>query len=374
VKKSSTLEDKRSASALRFSFSPQPAGRVLLDWYLKEKRALPWRLDWERTRDPWFVWVSEIMLQQTVIKAVVPVYDRFIKTYPDFESLAAADTEAVRQAVRGLGYYRRFAMLHAAAKKLSETGQGYPTTFDSWKELPGIGDYTASAISSICFDVPVGVVDGNVERVLCRLLDLQEAPNGPHLKKPFKLLVQELLPVHAPGDFNQGIMELGQRVCTPTSPNCEQCPLKGVCLANERSTQSLAPGPKKKQDKIEMTLGLQVLRRRGKTFLTKRPMTAKFLKETWGFPTAIQKKTGYEWDGEYQKSHCELGLKVGHVKHTITKHKLSVSVHIDDASKVPLKKLPTSLEARWVDDKDVDEQLVANLDRKAWTLAQRLSD
>ena len=164
----------------------------LESWYRDNARLLPWRRLWAQQKNPWHVWVSEIMLQQTVIKAVLPIYERFLKQFPTHEALAAATTEEVRLAVRGLGYYRRFDALHRACQKLTATGEGLPRNHEKWLDLPGVGPYTAAAIASITADEPHGVVDGNVERVFCRLLDIRSEPNLPHLKKSFKSFMDHL--------------------------------------------------------------------------------------------------------------------------------------------------------------------------------------
>jgi A/G-specific adenine glycosylase len=357
---------KRSASeVLRFSFPPQATGRKILKWYQKHHVNHPWRKLWAEYSDPWHVWVSEIMLQQTVIKAALPVYDRFLKKYPTIKKLALASEEEVRLTVRGLGYYRRFGLLHKAAQKIVDNKLKYPTTFEGWKELPGVGDYTASAISSICFDQPVAVVDGNVERVICRLLDWQVAPNDPKLKALFREYANELLPISkstffSPGDFNQGIMELGQTVCIG-KPLCNICPLRKDCLSNKNNTQHLAPAPKIKKEKVALTLRLGVYEKAGKVALYQRPDSAKFLKNTWGFITEIKSNGRFQHDGGIKINQL-VDQEVGKIRHNITNHNLTVQVRRTRYS--ACKKLLI----KWVKISEVDEQLVSNLDRKAWKL------
>lgn len=330
---------------------------------------------WRKKADPYYVWVSEIMLQQTVIKAVIPAYERFMRTFPTVSSLAQASEEEVRTAVRGLGYYRRFRFLHEAAKVVEKNQCEWPETFDAWKTLPGIGEYTASAIASIAFNEPVAVVDGNVERVLCRLLDLQVAPNAPGLKPEFKALAQAFLDPSSPGDFNQAMMELGQLACTVTSPSCASCPLSEGCLARERGTQSLAPRPKERVTPVPMTLRLGIIREKNNFALVERPEGAKFLKKSWGFLTGIQRhEDHFEWDsGSEGGGLWEKVLNQGtplpkQAKHTITHHKITIQV-----LPIDLQALKKADHLRWIPLHQVEESLLSNLDRKAWRLFLRES-
>jgi A/G-specific adenine glycosylase len=202
-----------------------PAGRQLfkrrlLTWYQRNKRPLPWRKD----RDPYRVWLSEIMLQQTRVAAVIAHYQRFLELFPSVEKLAAAREASVLAAWSGLGYYRRARMLHAAAKQLvNEHGGQWPTNAAALRQLPGIGRYTAAAIASIAFDEPIAVVDGNVERVLHRVT------GKPLAGEALWQAANQLLAASHPGDSNQAMMELGAMVCVPKTPDCPSCPVLGFC-------------------------------------------------------------------------------------------------------------------------------------------------
>ncbi|SMF13744.1 A/G-specific adenine glycosylase [Pseudobacteriovorax antillogorgiicola] len=332
----------------------------LLSWYQKNKRPLPWRLVWMQTQDPYVVWVSEIMLQQTVIKAVIPAYDRFLKAFPSYKHLADASEDQVRLASRGLGYYRRFRMLHQAAQHLNDHPEDvWPTNFKAWKALPGVGDYTAAAIASICFNDAVPVVDGNVERVFCRLFDIRLIPNLPRLKRKFFELGQSLISVSHPGDYNQAVMELGQTICTKQNPNCSQCPVAKVCLAKNNSSQTLAPQSKQKIVYESVGLRLYIPSKSQKIGLIQRPENSKFLKGTWGFPTAIEDQSKVAWDGKLPftlpRAPCE---SLGTIRHSITKHKIQAQIF-------PWAQKNTA-NYRWFEPEDVEENLVSNLDRKAW--------
>lgn len=339
----------------------------LVSWYQKNRRLLPWRVRWEASRDPYEIWVSEIMLQQTVIKAVIPAYQRFLETFPSLRDLAAASEDQVRLASRGLGYYRRFRMLREAAEQLVAQPQlQWPTSFKEWKTLPGVGDYTAAAIASICFDDPTPVVDGNVERLFCRLWDIRLAPNLPKLKKCFFQLGQTLMDPQHPGDFNQGLMELGQTICTKQNPSCDLCPLQEFCMSRAAASQSLAPQPKEKITYQQVQLGLLIPHQRGRFGILKRPHNAKFLKETWGFPTIFLDANQFRWDGVSPQ--FPLRLKetqpLGKISHSITKHKISARVFLTD--KIESKHI------RWLDRDEMEENLVSNLDRKAWACQEKI--
>lgn len=198
---------------------------ALLAWYDEHCRDLPWR----KSRDPYRIWISEIMLQQTRVAVVLPRYEGFLRRFPSVQQLASSRLSSVLAEWSGLGYYHRARNLHAAARMIvRERAERFPDTAEVWSELPGVGRYTAAAISSIAFDEPVAVLDGNVERVLRRLLG-----NG-HSKKESWHAAQELLDVNRPGDFNQAMMELGATICVPGEPACGHCPIKKFCRTRGR--------------------------------------------------------------------------------------------------------------------------------------------
>jgi len=211
----------------------------LLRWFDRHKRSMPWR----GTRDPYRIWVSEVMLQQTRVAAVLEHYSEFLRRFPTVQVLAAASLDEVLAAWSGLGYYRRARMMHAAAREIVADLHGaFPKNSERWRTLPGIGRYTAAAIASIAFDEPCAVVDGNVERVLLRLRGVQSL-------SPAELWesAQRLIHPRRPGDFNQAMMELGATVCTPKSPTCAACPLTHVCLTRGEHGQSPQPARKRRE-------------------------------------------------------------------------------------------------------------------------------
>ncbi len=324
--------------------------KKLSQWYDVVARPLPWRTLWLRYQNPWHIWISEIMLQQTVIKAVIPVYEKFFDQFPDHVSLSQASTEDIRLAVRGLGYYRRFDLLHRACKQLTAANLGLPQNYEDWLKLPGIGTYTAAAIASITLDIPQGVVDGNVERVLCRLLDIRSEPNLPHLKKRFQTIMNHWCSLGRPGTINQSVMELGQTICTPSSPKCDACPIRSRCASLAANSQHLAPAPKSKTEFTRETLHLQIIQSKNLIALIRRPSDAKFLKNTWGFFT------------EYKTDRIQ--NKIGEIKHSITTHKITANISVTSS----LKMAASSSDIRWLEKDAVEKNLVSNLDRKAWKL------
>jgi A/G-specific adenine glycosylase len=204
----------------------EEARRSLLSWYNKAKRDLPWR----HTSDPYAILVSELMLQQTQVKTVIPYYDKFLKKFPTAQALAKASEQDVLAAWAGLGYYRRARFLYAAAKVISAEGK-FPDTLDGIRALPGVGEYTAAAVGSISFGLKAAVVDGNVIRVMSRLLALDEDASKGEGAKKIRETAQALLDPKRPGDFNQAVMELGASLCSPTKPSCPACPLNHHCAA-----------------------------------------------------------------------------------------------------------------------------------------------
>ncbi len=207
-------------------------------WWDAGHADLPWR----RTRDPYAVWVAEIMLQQTQIAAVIPYYERWLARFPTVEALATAPLDDVLKVWEGLGYYSRARNLYAAARVVVEQyGGKLPRTVSELTKLPGIGRYTAGAIASIAFDVPAPVLDGNVVRVLSRVFDVDEDVTRPATRRRLWQLAEAVLPAVRPGDFNEALMELGQQICLPQNPRCLICPLAAVCLARQRGTQPERP-------------------------------------------------------------------------------------------------------------------------------------
>ena len=239
---------------------------TILEWFKENGRALPWR----ETRDPYAIWLSEIILQQTRIEQGRPYWERFMKRWPTVEALAHATEDEVLREWQGLGYYSRARNLHTAAQQIVERG-GFPTTLEGIKALKGVGDYTAAAIGSIAFNLPAAVVDGNVYRVLARHYDIETPINTTEGKKEFTLLAQSLLPPQEASAFNQAMMDFGAIQCTPVSPRCEQCPLAESCVAFREGRIDILPVKQKTLKVKERQLTYIYIRCNGYTALHRRP-------------------------------------------------------------------------------------------------------
>ncbi len=311
----------------------------LLAWYRRKRRDLPWR----RSADPYRVWVSEIMLQQTTVATVIPYYERFLRKFPDIGSLARAREREVLRAWAGLGYYSRARNLHTAAKKVLSTHGGvFPKTFEDLIALPGIGRYTAGAVLSIALGKPAALVDGNVMRVFARLFSINKDIKTAAAQKEFWSLAESLVPVKKPGDWNQALMELGATICLPESPTCGACPVSGDCLAFRKGLQDRLPVAGKRPDFIDLKWTCLWIEDGGKVLLWKRSDTERFLKGHWGLPEARHLKAA-------------LGPKLRSVRHNITHHRIAMDIR----RATPKGPLPPS--GRWVAKARVPEFLVSSL-------------
>ena len=258
--------------------------RSLVSWFRAHRRDLPWR----RSRDPYRIWVAEIMLQQTRIAAVLPYYDRFLIRFPTVESLARAREERVLRLWSGLGYYSRARNLHRAAKEIVARHNGeFPRELDSALALPGIGRYTAAAVLSIAYAAPLAVLDGNVGRVLARLGALRGDLRAPRRWRQLSEMAQQLLARDSPGDWNQALMELGETICTPQSPRCSACPMSRFCRARARNLTGQIPAPRRKRKAINIQIAAAILRDpRGRTLLVRDPGAhdGVLFSRMWQFP------------------------------------------------------------------------------------------
>ena len=238
------------------------AARALLAWYRRHSRDLPWR----RTRDPYAIWLSEVMLQQTTVETVTPRYHRFLARFPTIEALAAARARDVLAEWSGLGYYARAKNLHRSARGLVRAG-GFPRTVEGLRSLPGVGASTAAAIASIAFGVPEPVVDGNVVRVLCRLHGLRLDPKASATLARVRGLARPLVSAPGAGDRNQALMEVGALVCTPRAPRCGSCPLRRRCRARASGAPEKYPRAPTRKSATKLHLVAGVTKRRGRLLL-----------------------------------------------------------------------------------------------------------
>ena len=300
--------------------------RKLLAWYDKEKRDLPWR----NTKDPYRIWVSEIMLQQTQVKTVIPYYERWIRTLPTIENLSNAPEQKVLKLWEGLGYYSRAKNLKKASQIIcKEMNKELPKTVKALQKLPGIGRYTAGAISSIAFGLKAPVLDGNIKRVLSRLFCINENGTTSASEKILWQKSEDLVPDRRPGDFNQALMELGATICTPNSPLCQQCPLQNKCEAFLKVTVGLFPPLKKKisSKKIEVSAGIII--KNNKVYIQQRKKNA-LMGGLWEFPGGKREKGESPEECLEREIKEEMGVtinilkKIMTIKHTYTQFRVTL--------------------------------------------------
>lgn len=333
----------------------------LLSWYDANARDLPWR----KSHDPYRVWVSEIMLQQTRVAAVIEPYHEFLRRFPTVQKLACAREASVLAAWSGLGYYRRARMLHAAAKVIVRARAGKsPQTAEAWRDLPGIGRYTAAAIASIAFGEPVAVVDGNVERVLQRFTGQRIA--GETLWQT----AENLLDRQRPGDFNQAMMELGATVCTPRAPACLTCPLVDLC-ATRGELPAAEPAPRQQKREIHYALDCHD----GRVFLTRRANDASLMAGMWELPE-IPARVNAQFKGmaaiaalealRQRKAECNDNLPAFTLKHSITVSDYTVRVW-----RMPA---PSRISGKWIPAEKLARVALTGLARKILRKAQIIPD
>lgn len=302
----------------------------LLTWYDQHHRNLPWR----QTSDPYAVWVSEVMLQQTQVNTVIPYFQRFLEKYPTIQDLAASDLQTVLKKWEGLGYYGRARNMHRAAHIVLHEHQGrFPDTWEHIHALPGVGDYIAAAVLSIAFNSPYAVVDGNVKRVLARLFRLNTPVNQSKHGNTFKKHADKLLFKPDPGRYNQAMMELGALVCTPYSPLCATCPIHSACKAYQSSTVDLFPKRVKAKKTPLYNIAIGVVLKNNKVLITQRRNDG-LLGGLWEFPGGKIKDKETSNDACIRELKEETGLDVfvlqylTQIKHAYTHFKIVADVFI----------------------------------------------
>lgn len=313
----------------------------LIDWYRTVRRDLPWRLN----RDPYRIWVSEVMLQQTTVAAVIPFYERFLKRFPSLSTLAAARVEEVVAQWAGLGYYSRARNLHKSAQALSERG-GFPRTWEELIELPGFGPYTARAVASLAFDQKTGVLDGNVIRLFSRRHGIDVEWWKPQGRDLLQGMVDKLaLATAAPADLNQGLMELGATVCTPQNPACLICPWAAQCTARlERRIEEL-PRKRPRREREIWIWRPRVVERRGRVALIENKY-APFLRGHWITPGKVRR--------------VAVAPKKFDYRHSVTHHDIFVIVDKGAADQLDPKQKVT-----WIPRTSLKEYVPTTLIRRA---------
>ena len=339
---------------------------LLLGWYDWSARKMPWRTPPGVRPDPYKVWLSEIMLQQTTVKAVSPYYTAFVERWPDVRSLAAADQEDVLRMWAGLGYYSRARNLHlCAGEVVAFHGGRFPETEEALMALPGIGAYTAAAIVAIAFDRPATVVDGNVERVVARLFAVETLL--PEAKPELRRLAATITVADRPGDYAQAMMDLGATVCTPRKPACLVCPVAEGCLARKKGIAELLPNRESAPDKPRRRgTAFFALRSDGTVLLRKRPEKG-LLGGMSEVPSGPWREEAAQDDDALTAAPLEARWTRldGTVRHTFTHFHLELEVYYAMVqTSVPLKETASPESCRWVKRRDLDAEALPSLMRK----------
>jgi len=346
--------------------------RRLGTWYDKHARDLPWR----RNRDPYAVWLSEIMLQQTQVATVRPYFEQFLARFPTLEALARADEQEVLRLWEGLGYYRRARQLHQAAKVLlADHNAQFPRDIAVVRRLPGIGRYTAGAILSIAFDARQPILEANTVRLFSRLLAYRDDPASTAGQRLLWTMAETVLPARRAGRFNQALMELGSQVCLARAPRCQQCPVASLCRANLQQLQAVVPCPKKKPPIEAVRQATVIVRRGGRVLLVQNPDGARWA-GLWDFPRSTVR-------GEHSREiHRELkgyvrqltgvvirpGAHLRTIRHGVTRFRITLECY--EAEYVAnADGKPPEVEVRWVRPSELNKYPLSSTGRRLGALA-----
>jgi A/G-specific adenine glycosylase len=322
----------------RFTFAEAAAVRAsLLGWFRRHARRLPWR----QAKSPYKIWLSEIMLQQTQIATVIPFYRRFLAEFPTIERLAAAPLERVLERWSGLGYYHRARRLHLAAWAIvGKHGGRFPRDFETARRLPGVGDYTARAVASIAYGQPYAVLDGNVARVMARLLALRGSLPQPEFRRAVERNLASLLSLRSPGNFNQALMELGQTICLPRSPQCTSCPLRHWCRAWRMGKPESFPAPRPRRKPQKWHMAAAALLRNDRVLMV-RGLDNGLVRDLWNFPSALGESSSMALARLRKKLRAAVGTSVSlkrlphRLHHNITYRSIEVQVYKGELSGKP---------------------------------------
>ena len=332
---------------------PTDFALTLLKWYQENGRELPWR----NTHDPYAIWLSEIILQQTRVQQGWDYWERFMRRWPTVEQLAAATEDDVLREWQGLGYYSRARNLHAAARQIVTLG-GFPTTFEQIRQLKGVGDYTAAAIASMAFGLPTAVVDGNVYRVLARHFGISTPINSTEGKKEFALLAQQLLPEEQAAAYNQAIMDFGAIQCTPHSPRCLLCPIQETCVALREGRIQELPVKLHKLDVKERRLtyiyircnGMTAIHRRGSGDIWQGLYEPFLVDGDQSVEQIIGKWSETQKESEKETTRSGLKLVKKNFKHVLTHRVLYCDFYLWQTEEQP----PLPKDYRWIDESELD--------------------
>ncbi len=341
----------------------------LLKWFDENARRLPWH-----SRDPYHIWLAEVMLQQTQVETVIPYYERFLKAYPTLADCANAPLADVLKLWEGLGYYRRARHLHETAQTvLREHGGVFPTSVAALLRLKGIGRYTAGAIASIAYDVRAAVLDGNVMRVLARYDDLDADIRQAHVQRQLWARAEALLPSERVGAHNQALMQLGQLVCTPRTPNCAACPLRTQCKAHARGTQAVRPVKAKRAPTPHYDVVAGVIRRQDGRLLIAQRRNEGLLGGLWEFAGGKVEAGETHAQALQRELAEELGVRVAvgalcvRVKHAFTHFKITLhAYHCTYLGALPPYDAPQALQVQawqWVDEEELARYSFGKADR-----------
>jgi len=339
-------------------------GRLLLSWYAIHARPMPWR----GKTDAYAIWVSEIMLQQTQVNTVIPYYNNWMQKFPTVQALAAADEHEVLNAWEGLGYYSRARNMLKAARLVCEKYQGvFPSALEELRKLPGIGRYTAAAISSIAYGADEAVLDGNVKRVLARVFEFSEEVNTPEGEKKLWLLADDLLPRGEASAYNQAVMDLGATICTPKSPDCANCPVNAICESYKNQRQDEYPVMREKQPVPHIDVVAAIFRQNGQVLIARRPSKG-LLGGLWEFPGGKLEEGESHAKALVREIREELGVdvtaveKFGVYRHAYTHFKVTLQAWFAELKGGQ----PTALEAsdlRWVKVEALGDYPMGKIDR-----------
>ena len=354
--------------------------RLTIQWYLENGRTLPWR----QTTDPYEIWVSEIMLQQTQVATVIPYYARFLQSFPDVESLAAATLDDVYRHWAGLGYYRRARQMHAAAKVVqSELDGVFPTDYAGVSRLPGIGRYTAGAILSFSRDQRQPIVEANTQRLYARLLHLKHETSSKRGQSQLWSFAEIILPSRSgSGRLNQALMEIGSQICLPKNPHCLVCPLKDLCPTFASGSQATIPVPKRSKEYTELREAALVIRDRTGRILMRRCAPDERWAGLWDFPrfdvtlcnsyAAELKSVAAQFHARFGKS-VLVGKKIHELKHAVTRYRITLKCYEAEIDPSMQGKWSSQVERIWSNPTKHSELALNSSGKRLWSRLCQLS-